>query len=121
MQEAPIFHFNEERESIVSEVVGRVTRAMSDPLLCLNDAAYNEIRRLERGPRDERAEYAMFREIARTVGRMSDEDRRRKVEELARFYARDVAGNFNPRVFGLTTRVIPRALALLLAPKDFSS
>ncbi len=121
MQEAPIFHFNDERESIVGEVVTRVTRAMPDPLLALNDAAYTEIRRLEKHPGAERAEFAMYRELARGVGRMTEEERRRKIEELARFYAGDVAGNFNPKVFGLTTRVLPRALALLLAPKDFSS
>ncbi len=121
MQGPPIFHFNDEKSSIVSEVVGRVARSAVDPLLTLNDAAYNEIRRLEHGPRDERSEYAMFRDLARSVGRMSDGDRRHKVEDLARFYATDVAGNFDPRVFAVTTRVIPRALALLLAPKDLSS
>jgi glycerol-3-phosphate O-acyltransferase len=51
MGEAPIFQFNEERESIVEEVVGRVSRATPDPLLLLNDAAYHEIRRLEAHPR----------------------------------------------------------------------
>jgi glycerol-3-phosphate O-acyltransferase len=68
MGEAPIFQFNEERESIVEEVVGRVSRATPDPLLLLNDAAYHEIRRLEAHPGSERAEYERFRDVARTVG-----------------------------------------------------
>ncbi len=120
MGEAPIFHFNDERESIVEEVAGRVVRAARDPLLLLNDAAYNEIKRLEAHPGKERGEYMRFRELARTVGRMSEADRVSRLDELARRYARDVAGNFNPRVFSLSTKVLPRALTLLLAPKDFS-
>lgn len=120
MGEAPIFQFNEERESIVEEVVGRVSRATQDPLLLLNDAAYHEIRRLEAHPGAERGEYERFREVARTVGKLTDPERRRRVEELARHYARDVAGNFDRRVFAFSTTVIPRALALLLSPKDLS-
>jgi len=120
MGEAPIFYFNDERESIVEEVVGRVVRGAKDPLLLLNDAAYHECKHLETHPGAERAEYLRFREIARTVGRMSEADRIARLDEVARRYARDIAGNFNPRVFALSTRVLPRALTLLLAPKDFT-
>ena len=51
---------------------------------------------------------------------MSEADRVARLDEVSRRYARDVAGNFNPRVFALSTRVLPRALTLLLAPKDFA-
>lgn len=120
MGEAPIFQFNEERESIVEEVVGRVSRATHDPLLLLNDAAYHELRRLEAHPGSERPELDRFRELARSVGKLSDGERRRRVEDLARRYAGDIAGHFDRRVFSFSTTVIPRALALLLSPKDFS-
>jgi glycerol-3-phosphate O-acyltransferase len=120
MGEAPIFQFNEERESIVEEVVGRVTRGARDPLLLLNDAAYHEIRRLEAHPGGERAEYERFRDVARTVGKISEAERRTRLASLSRHYADDIAGNFDRRVFSFSTTVIPRALALLLSPKDFS-
>lgn len=120
MGEAPIFQFNEERESIVEEVVGRVTRATQDPMLLLNDAAYHELKRLEGHPGSERGEYERFRDLARSVGKLSDPERRRSVEDLARRYASDIAGHFDRRVFAFSTKVIPRALALLLSPKDFS-
>jgi glycerol-3-phosphate O-acyltransferase len=120
MGEAPIFHFNEERASIVDEVVGRVSQGARDPLLLLNDAAYNEIKRLEARPGNERAELAKFRDIARSVGRMSESERVRRLEDVAREYALDVAGHFDRRVFSVSTKVLPRALTLLLAPKDFS-
>ncbi len=121
MAEAPqIFHFNGERTSIVEDVVSRVTQGARDPLLLLNDAAWCEIRRLEARPGSERAEYERFRELSRTIGKLSDSERRRRVEEVARVYARDVAGNFNPRVYALSTKVLPAALSLLLSPKDLS-
>jgi hypothetical protein len=110
--------WGDERESIVEEVAGRVVRAARDPLLLLNDAAYNEIKRLEAHPGNERGEYLRFRELARSVGRMSEADRVARLDELARRYARDVAGNFNPRVFSLSTNVVLRAMWL---PAVFSS
>ena len=115
---APIFHFHDERSFIVEEVVARVTHAAPDPLLLLNDAAWCEIRRLEARPGGERAEYERFRDLARTLGKLSDTERRRKVEEVSRRYAQDIAGNFDPRVYAVSTRVLPGALSLLLSPKD---
>lgn len=117
---APIFHFNDERSFIVEEVVARVSQAARDPLLLLNDAAWCEIRRLEARPGKERAEYERFRELARSLGRISESERRRRVEEVARHYAKDIAGNFDPRVYALSTKVLPTALSLLLSPKDLS-
>ena len=115
---APIFHFNDERSFIVEEVVARVAQGARDPLLLLNDAAWCEIRRLEARPGKERAEYERFRELARSLGRLSESERRRRVEEIARHYAKDIAGNFDPRVYALSTKVLPTALSLLLSPKD---
>ncbi|MBL8602098.1 MAG: 1-acyl-sn-glycerol-3-phosphate acyltransferase [Myxococcales bacterium] len=120
MQEAPIFHFNDERAFIVEEVVGRIARNTRDPLLLLNDAAFHEIRRMEPRPGSEAGELSRFRDLARSVGKLSEDERRRKLEGLARHWATDIAGNFNPKVYGVSTSVLPRALALLLSPKDFS-
>lgn len=120
MHEAPIFHFNEERAFIVEEVVGRIGRGTADPLLLLNDAAYHETRRLEPHPGSERPKLERFRELARTVGKLSEESRRARLKGLARRWALDIAGSFDPRVYGVSTQVLPRALALLLSPKDFS-
>jgi glycerol-3-phosphate O-acyltransferase len=127
MTEAPIFHFNDERDLIVEEVVRRVAEGCSAPRLALTDAAYHEIKRLERS-NSERDEYQRMRDLARTLGRLREgddaaADRARclpYVRELAERYARDIAGNFSPRVFQLSTRVLPRALSLLLAPKDIA-
>ncbi len=120
MGEAPIFHFNDERSFIVEEVVGRVTRAAANPLLLLNDAAWCEVKRLEANPGKERDALSRYRDLARSVGKMSESEQRQKVESLARHFAKDVCGNFDPRVYAVSTRVLPTALAVLLSPKDFS-
>src|SRR4051812_42919106 len=92
----PIFDFNHARADIVDEVVRRVSSQTKDPQLSLNDAAYFETRRLgsRGGP-----ELAEWRHLAGALGKMSANDQKTKLESLAREYAWDVAGNFDPRVY----------------------
>jgi glycerol-3-phosphate O-acyltransferase len=113
--ESPIFDFNRARSSIVDEVVARIVGSTKDPLLALNDAAYMEIRRL--APTGH-PELATWRALARSIGRMTPEQARDKLEELARVYAWDVAGNFDKRVYKFASRAIAPILGALLAPGD---
>jgi glycerol-3-phosphate O-acyltransferase len=108
----PIFDFNDQRESIVDEVSERVCSAVKDPLLVLNDAAYQEIRRLGRKP-----EGAEWRALARSIGKMGGDQRKQKLRALARRYAWDVAGNFNPRVYKFASRAMAPLLGALLSPR----
>jgi glycerol-3-phosphate O-acyltransferase len=116
MNEPTIFRFNAERRDIVDEVVSRVLAEAKDPLLLLNDAAYNEIKRLEAHPGDEREQLVTFRNLARSLGRMGDGERQTKLEQLARMYAWDVAGNFDPKVYRFASRVLPSLVGGLLSP-----
>ncbi len=116
MTEPTIFRFNAERRDIVDEVVTRVLAESKDPLLLLNDAAYHEIKRLEQHPGDERDQLTMFRTLAKGLGRMGDGERQGKLEQLARFYAWDIAGNFNPRVYRFASRILPGLVGGLLSP-----
>jgi hypothetical protein len=113
---APIFGFNDAREDIVRTVVERVVSGTKDSLLALNDAAYHETKRLEasRKPSDQK-ELAEWQKLARSLGRLTETDRRGRLEELAKRYG-DVAGNFNPRVFQLSTRPLPPIVTALHAP-----
>ncbi len=121
-QSAPIFGFNSAREGLVREVVDRVTESTSDPLFYLNDAAYFEIRRLESARRKkDRERYAEWQKLARTLGRMSPSERTEKLRELAKTYAWDVAGNFNPKVYGVSTRLVPGLVTGLLAPRTLAT
>jgi len=120
MSKAPIFGFNEHREEIVREVVNRVVAGTKDSLLVLNDAAYHETKRLEtaRRPHDVK-EREEWRTLARSLGRMGDGERRRRLTELTERYAWDVAGNFNPRVYSLSKRLLPPLVTSLLQPTMF--
>ena len=119
--DAPIFGFNDARAEIVRTVVDRVVTGTRDPLLALNDAAYHETKRLEasRKPSSLR-ELAEWQKLARGLARMSDADRKRRLQELSERYGWDVAGNFDPRVFRVATRLMPPLVTALLAPSTFS-
>src|ERR1035437_6302845 len=116
--DAPIFGFNAAREDIVRTVISRVVEGTKDPLLALNDAAYHEIKRLEgsRRPRDQ-AELVEWRRLARSIGKMQDRERKAELQDLASRYGWDVAGNFDPRVFKLSTRLLPPIVTALLSPR----
>jgi glycerol-3-phosphate O-acyltransferase len=113
-ESTPMFTFNRARSAIVDEVVARVCSAVRDPLFLLNDAAYHETHRL--GARGG-AELAEWRALAGALGRMSEAEQRRKLEELARKYAWDVAGNFDPRVYKFASKVVAPLIGVILAPR----
>ncbi|AUX26634.1 hypothetical protein SOCEGT47_072040 [Sorangium cellulosum] len=119
---APIFGFNDARDAIVRAVIDRVVGATKDPLLAMNEAAYQETKRLEgsRDPHDLR-ELAEWQRLARSLGRMHDAERRRRLRELAEQYAWDTAGNFDRRVYQLSSRLLPPVVSALLAPRKLAT
>jgi glycerol-3-phosphate O-acyltransferase len=118
----PIFGFNAAREEIVREVVDRVVSSTEDPLYVLNDAAYFEIKRLETSKRKkDQEQHGEWQRLARSLGRMAKAERVDRLRELSEEYAWDVAGNFNPRVYQISTRILPGLVTALLAPRSLAS
>lgn len=113
---APIFTFNEQRDHLVHTVVARVVAETRDPLLVLNDAAYHEIRRLESSSGAEREELGKWRRVARSLGSLDGGGVRKLLEEIVLHHARDVAGNFDARVYTVASRVAPAGLSVFLRP-----
>lgn len=120
-------HFNAERDAIVAEVSQRVVIARlseaqgrRDASLeyVLNDVAFQEIRRLGRGPASagEKKRLGAWKDLARRVGRMTDDEKRGELTRIVEYYAHDVCGNFNPRVFKFATRLLPTVVSGLLSP-----
>lgn len=116
--------FNDERAAIVDEVTRRVvemhlsraTRRSEDSLeYVLNDVAFAEIRRLEKNASQKKA-LARWHDLAHRLGGMSEFDKRRELEDIVRFHAQDIAGNFNPRVYRFAKDILPPALSFLLNP-----
>jgi glycerol-3-phosphate O-acyltransferase len=115
-----------DRERIQVEVVSRVVerlarKAQSSPdgflETLVNDTLYTERQRLEREPRGSpavRADAAFYDAVQKRFRHASERDLRDLAEELARRFAAEVVGNFDERVYKLTTSLLPRALWVLL-------
>jgi glycerol-3-phosphate O-acyltransferase len=116
----PIFWFNSERDDIVREVVRRVVDAkrQSGRLeLVVNEVAYQEVERLER-QRDEesRRSLGFWKGILRRVGKMSEAEKLETLRSVAEHMARDIAGNFDPRVYAFATGAVPKLLTGVMKP-----
>lgn len=119
--EPQIFRFNESRDEIVRSVAERISQGCTDTTFILNDAAYSEIKRLEKStkPRDlERL--SEWRALARGLSRMSEGERTSRIHALAREYAWDVAGNFNPSVYRVSSKLLPPLVTALLTPRKLA-
>ncbi len=119
--------FNAERGAIVAEVERRVLASRlaeaghgreASLEYVLNDVAFQEIRRRERGMASagERKQLGVWHDLARRLGRMTDDEKRERLRRLISDYAHDVCGSFNPRVYRFATRLMPTLISGLLAP-----
>jgi len=120
-EDPPIFAFNGERDDIVREVVRRMEdRVIEDKLALeyvLNEVAYEEIRRLEAQRDDEaRESLGFWKGSVRKIGKMTEHERREVFRTIGERMARDIAGNFDPRVYGFATRVVPHVLTGIMKP-----
>lgn len=116
-----IFRFNSEREEIIAEVVRRTEEHFAaDPkrlLYALNEAGHAEIRRLA-GQGDAEADLALgsWRRLVKRLGKMSHEERSDSLRSISRVMVEDIAGNFDPRVYNLSARLIPGVLTAVMNP-----
>jgi glycerol-3-phosphate O-acyltransferase len=114
--DSPIFRLNADRTRLVETVVQRIlaakTRSAADVEFWLNDTAFWEIARLE----TEGSASAQLRDwldLYRTLGRKQDTEKAALLHSVVTGYARDIVGNFNPQVYRLASRLIPKGLSLL--------
>jgi glycerol-3-phosphate O-acyltransferase len=112
----PIFTFNQSRDDIVEEVVHRACDAVADPRLALSEAAFLEVKRQQSAGSDDVVPLGEWRALARSLARMSDTDCVWRLREIVTRYARDVAGNFDPRVYKFAARTIAPLIGLLMSP-----
>ena len=117
-RDAPIFHFNDARDAIASEVVRRVSEARGgESTALLEDAIYHEVKRLAASGGREDSELGRWRSLARRLRGLSDGARRQELERLAREHVDDITGNFDPRVYAVAARLMPPVLGALVAPR----
>jgi glycerol-3-phosphate O-acyltransferase len=112
----PIFRFNEQKDAIVDEVVRRASNASRDPQMALSEAAFLEVKRQQIAGSDDTVTLGEWRSIARSLAKMSPDEARAKLHQVVRAYARDVAGNFDPRVYKFASRAAAPLIGALLSP-----
>ncbi len=125
--EGPLFRFNRDRNHVIDEVVERVTRdsirrawaSSADGLdYLLNEAAYVELERLQRFEPASKGDIDFWRDIARSLGRASEEENAERLRELVTRFAHEIVGHFRPSVFRFATQVLPPGLSLLLGRRN---
>ncbi len=130
MVENRLARFNEDRDRVLNLVTERVvasrvsaSRGGGDASLeyVLNDVAYAEMTRLAgQADRKSRARYGKWHDLAASLGTMSEGDKRQRLHELVEHYARDVVGNFDPRVYRFASGLMPTFLGVAFTPMKLS-
>ena len=118
-----IFRFNSERGPIIGDVVRRVVQHYAGQpqklLYVLNEAGNAEVRRLAMQDDLEASDaLGAWRRLVKRLGKMNEDE---KVQELRRItgdMAEDIAGNFDPRVYALATRIVPGVLTAIMKPSS---
>ncbi|MBN1945971.1 MAG: 1-acyl-sn-glycerol-3-phosphate acyltransferase [Bradymonadales bacterium] len=111
---------DEEKEKVLVEVVQRVlNECCQDPQQIervLFDTLYEERRRLEsdRNKARARLQSAFYDDLYHQALRASSERQRDLLKAIVQFFAEEVAGHFDPRVYALSTRIVPTGLSILL-------
>jgi glycerol-3-phosphate O-acyltransferase len=103
---------------VVDRHVARARAASDGDLESLvHDTLYHERRRLERAsPTDPRArsDQGFYQRIGRRLRHASARDVRSLLDAMARRYAAEIVGNFDERIYRLSTTVVPAGLSALL-------
>src|SRR5690554_5027451 len=126
---SPLFRLATERSQLVAEVSRRAfndfVRASRDARgagieYVLNDAAYQEIARMqqERGGEEEVRSIAWWRTMSRRLATMPEPKKREILWKLVESYADDLAGRFNPLVYKMATGALPIGLSFLFKAQD---
>ena len=116
---------NELRDAVVVEVTSRMMSAAvrqagaEDGLpldVVVNDTLYHEKKRLEAhtGAPGWASDLAFWDGVKSRLACAAEEEVRRLLEQILERFVHEVLGNFSPWVYEASTRVLPKALPLLL-------
>jgi glycerol-3-phosphate O-acyltransferase len=115
-----VFSLDAQRQDVIARVVEMVADACADEelALTLNATAHLEVRRLER-QRDEEAAAALdgWRAVMRRIGHAARNEQRELLRQVVTRMTRDVAGSFDPRVYWVAQRLVPRLVAGVMKPR----
>lgn len=114
---------SEDQERILTELESRVCeqvlalRGTPGVQEVLEESLYRERRRLKddggHSPAYE-GDQAFWEQIQRSIRHASDRDLRMLLRRSIRHYGEEIAGNFDPRVYKVATRILPSGLSVLM-------
>ncbi|MFT5433871.1 MAG: glycerol-3-phosphate O-acyltransferase [Myxococcota bacterium] len=114
----------EHKESVRSEVTARVVgRYCSEGQAAvqeiMTDALFHERTRLEKSryPGEEK-DVAFWKNAARTLGNSSPAGERELLQQTTLRFVNEVMGHFDPKVYRMSTKIMPTALGVLLNSLD---
>jgi len=123
-------HRERARIESATRVVDRYVAALKPPEEVgleglVNDTLYHERRRLERD-RSERGheDSAFYQRVQRRLRHASARDLRELLDQMALRFADEIVGNFDDRVYKISTTVVPTGLSVLLtalSPRKLAS
>jgi len=115
-----IFIFSKNKDKILKEIVQRVLfeKASNSKQLdeVISDTAYNEIERLKKyrhKTKSEKKAFSYWKKVNKILLNNLDGEKIKTLENIANFYVKDIMGNFNPKVYVFTTKLIPLLLSIL--------
>lgn len=109
-----------DKERVIAEVTHRMVERYSGNAgkteQLLFDTLYEELRRLEteKDRREAKAMASHYGHMQSEAAKASPDRQREMLREISRHFAEEVSGHFDPRVYNLATRIVPKALTVLL-------
>lgn len=108
MQDSGILRQIQDKNIIIEEVIQRTydeltSNATVDNLIL--DTAYSEITRLEHNKKSD--EYLRWKKTYQSVLSMNQQDKEKTLRDIISYYTNDIVGNFDPKVYKLSTNLVP--------------
>ena len=107
----------EVRSRVLEACIAQAQHADGVPLdVLINDTLYHEKKRLEidQSAASRAADIAFWDKVKRRLGRASELQQRRLLEQIIDRFTAEILGHFEPWVYDVSTAVLPRVLPLLL-------
>ncbi len=125
-EEAGIFHQIQDKEKILEDVISRTYQeeTAKDSLdnLILN-TAYSEIKRLESSRRtpEDKEELSFWRKTYQNMLTITEKQKAEVLKKTISFYANDIIGNFNPKVYRFATNLLPTFMSVFFRSVSLGS
>ncbi|MFN8671637.1 MAG: 1-acyl-sn-glycerol-3-phosphate acyltransferase [Candidatus Sericytochromatia bacterium] len=126
MQESGIFRQIQEKSKIIEDVINRTySELLKNNTLdnLILDTAYSEIRRLETYKKtpETKQELSKWKKISQSMLNITEKEKEQTLRDIIAFYAEDVTGNFDPKVYKFATGLLPLLMSVFFRTVSLKS